>query len=287
MPSTKAMFSKSRIALERIANPSFSGIICPLCLTHIQTFREATREHVPPKALGGKVLCVLCRKCNSTAGHSIDAAIHREASAARFLGQDGYRTEVDLEQGSGRIRAEIFMVNDEINVEVLKGRSDPQMENHLKELLSSDSAHGREVRVRIPFNYRPIDASVGHLKVAYLAAFAKFGYTVIMSREYDLIRRQIVCPSEPIVPRFRVELVRGTETSLDGFYRLKSPFPALLVRRENVGIFLPIPNGKGPIEISDWIHAEASKTPRGSLSLDFLGQWPTKLELALDFSGST
>ena len=52
---------------------------CPICL---EAFTEAeaiegqtvTLEHVPPKALGGKPMCLTCTKCNVGAGQGVDQA---------------------------------------------------------------------------------------------------------------------------------------------------------------------------------------------------------------------
>ena len=83
-----------RLGLYRAGN-----LKCPICLTSF-TEEEAkagetvTLEHVPPKALGGSVLCLTCAPCNAGAGGSLDqaaATMNREmtrpgpGSAAQYL----------------------------------------------------------------------------------------------------------------------------------------------------------------------------------------------------------
>lgn len=50
---------------------------CPLCFTpftsaEASSGRTVTLEHVPPKSLGGKVLCLTCKSCNASAGSKVD-----------------------------------------------------------------------------------------------------------------------------------------------------------------------------------------------------------------------
>jgi hypothetical protein len=50
---------------------------CPLCFTpftsaEASSGRSVTLEHVPPKALGGKALCLTCKSCNAGAGRDVD-----------------------------------------------------------------------------------------------------------------------------------------------------------------------------------------------------------------------
>ena len=50
---------------------------CPLCFTRFTSAeassgRTVTLEHVPPKALGGRVLCLTCRPCNASGGGKVD-----------------------------------------------------------------------------------------------------------------------------------------------------------------------------------------------------------------------
>ena len=50
---------------------------CPLCFTPFTSAdassgRTVTLEHVPPKALGGRALCLTCKSCNADAGREVD-----------------------------------------------------------------------------------------------------------------------------------------------------------------------------------------------------------------------
>lgn len=54
------------------------NVFCPLCLGLFRGrgskfIRKPTLEHVPPKSLGGKVLCLTCEDCNNGTGSTIEA----------------------------------------------------------------------------------------------------------------------------------------------------------------------------------------------------------------------
>ena len=73
------------------------NIRCPICLerfTEAEALdgRTVTLEHVPPKALGGKPMCLTCTSCNVGAGHGVDQAavlLNRPPKATvKIMGQE-------------------------------------------------------------------------------------------------------------------------------------------------------------------------------------------------------
>ena len=78
-------------------NPPTVGLYaCPICSLLLP--REATDsgdltlEHVPPEPVGGKGIVLTCKQCNSTAGHTVDAAL---TVASDFLVWEG-RCQVEV-----------------------------------------------------------------------------------------------------------------------------------------------------------------------------------------------
>src|SRR5690348_9023542 len=62
--------------------------VCPICL---RAFAEEaltdgllTREHAPPRSVGGQRLALTCKSCNSTAGYAADSDLRREADLYDF-----------------------------------------------------------------------------------------------------------------------------------------------------------------------------------------------------------
>jgi len=64
-------------AIAKYTNGDSSLYYCPICgdgypeLSAISG-EELTLEDVPPKSIGGKPILLTCRRCNSSAGHTMD-----------------------------------------------------------------------------------------------------------------------------------------------------------------------------------------------------------------------
>jgi hypothetical protein len=60
---------------------------CPLCskLFGRSNLTDLTLEHVPPKALGGRISLLTCKNCNSSHGHSLDSHLVKRVLANRLL----------------------------------------------------------------------------------------------------------------------------------------------------------------------------------------------------------
>jgi hypothetical protein len=63
-------FEDGAAALARIGRTEGNLYACPICL---RTFGRdqvdhLSEEHVPPQSLGGKVIVLTCRRCNSEGG---------------------------------------------------------------------------------------------------------------------------------------------------------------------------------------------------------------------------
>lgn len=66
---------RARLGLYRAGN-----VKCPICLTaftegEVRAGATVTLEHVPPKAVGGFVMCLTCTQCNAHAGGTVDQAL--------------------------------------------------------------------------------------------------------------------------------------------------------------------------------------------------------------------
>ena len=48
---------------------------CPLCLREFDGEVVTTIEHVPPKAIDGRALCLTCRDCNELRAKTLDTAL--------------------------------------------------------------------------------------------------------------------------------------------------------------------------------------------------------------------
>ena len=169
------------------------GYICPICLEVFRDPNELTREHVPPRSTGGKVLCLLCRACNSTAGSSMDAALHERAEAARVMSIGTSRRFLQLKTGEISVNASLKHEGTNAAFQIEARHNDPANVEQFRTLLQTPRPESH-IQVWYPNLFNQHYALVGYLKVAYLYAFAKFGYGYILRDCMDQVRRQIQNP---------------------------------------------------------------------------------------------
>ena len=100
------LFHRGASAVQRYTG-SPEHYLCPICSTAFTQSAlftvdpELTREHAPPKAVGGKVIALTCKGCNTTAGHSIDAALSGRTQQMHF--SDVLTHAIDSEGGQGKL----------------------------------------------------------------------------------------------------------------------------------------------------------------------------------------
>ncbi|MGZ5118889.1 MAG: HNH endonuclease [Burkholderiales bacterium] len=281
VPTKKQMFARAKASFANIVKPSVEGYLCPICLKLIPNIDGVTIEHVPPKSLGGKKLCLTCRTCNSTAGHSIDSAMFREHGMRSFLSPSGHRTRVKVDLGGRILNAEMSQDPDAINIQILANQNNPVVEEEFKDNMT-DGGEGRTINVTIWGGYRQREADVGYLKTAYLAAFSKFGYRWILTAEMEPIRQQVRSPREVIINNFRIGIKDVASDIFDGLYLMRTPVVALLVRVGTYGVFLPWPGNSSAAQISDWIDSEKRKGPSASQTYELLSRFPKEAEFQFD-----
>lgn len=159
--------------------------LCPTCLSSF-TRRQAaagkkvTLEHAPPKALGGKIVCLTCVDCNNRASR-IDrlAKIDQKAKEDHVAGR-GTRVEVDF-FGAGIVSGYMRPKDNEIATRLAK-QPVPTSINQLKGGTMKlpplpvspdlDVKKGIRFRIRTP---NPHMVAVSWLRSAYLLVFSLLG----------------------------------------------------------------------------------------------------------------
>lgn len=84
MTTKRHWFERGIAAWEAAFGWTPPGYFCPLCSRAFTDPDDLSREHAPPKNVGGSVVVLTCRGCNSTAGYSLDAAIRRHEDFREF-----------------------------------------------------------------------------------------------------------------------------------------------------------------------------------------------------------
>ena len=201
--------------------------LCPICLLpfseeSLDVSKDIflTLEDAPPKSLGGKANTLTCKKCNNESGYKIDFHL------LEALKEQGIRT---FSPNSG---SKLFVTHKGIEVQgILKVDTEGEISfiikpenNEPKRFAEYVSRVGKDDNVEIRFPASRVEVKnfeVALLKTAYILAFEKFGYPLILSKAFDIVRDQLKKPTEDIYP--------------SGFWTMQKPFSG-----DNIGVHLII-----------------------------------------------
>lgn len=182
--------------------------VCPICS---QRFAETaiadgrlTLEDVPPKAIGGRPIILACKRCNNTAGHSVDVHAVKRASvgaavASLLHDRVGPVGDADLILGDAKLRGVISVDEQKTRkVKILPSRNNPasvaEFERRMKRHADDPTADGLALQIRLRDTFVPRLAAVSDLRAAYLACVAAAGYTYAFHPALQLVRQQILQP---------------------------------------------------------------------------------------------
>lgn len=168
--------------------------ICPICLKQFSEddlnpkgVNHLSREHNPPEALGGGVTCLTCKSCNNRSGSSIDIhLLERLINYEKNLFLPYSEAEVRFSEGENRIKAKLKIGKSKYAKSHLliseKNNNKSVIEQFNENINGSKLIGGQIIKVelvkrkKIDFERIPIAL----LKIAYLLAFEKFGYLLII-----------------------------------------------------------------------------------------------------------
>lgn len=211
--------------------------LCPLSLTlhtrpnfNCDSEYNLTIEHVPPKSMGGKPVCLLIKKINSTLGHTLDTELLNQYKFKQFMrGDDEHLVDIDMGQIQFRHRSKLKLKlqPDDSGKHLLLFNPGTSNMKKIKKFLSSPN-EPKIMRVTITEPHAaPNVRSAGYLRIAYLLAFNKFGYSLIFNKDgslnktYDKIRRQILNPEINMIEN--VPVISNNHQLQDGVYIITSP----------------------------------------------------------------
>jgi hypothetical protein len=263
-------------AIRKLTGESDIGYVCPICLNNFPQIQDLTEEHVPPDSVGGKVLCLTCRKCNSELGHQIDSHVHREQLSHSFMAKDGKTRRATLIKDGQSLNVEVRNDAHGPTIQILR-QNEPQLIDklQLKVLLS-----GSDLTLRDRISYSRSKANVGYLKSAYLAAFAKLGYTYILRPELDRVRQQIRSPHVQLLKLFRLE-ASGADDVEKALLLFQNPVRCVGVKIGKTIVCLPVDG----IDLYEKLQQMRSAGWEDTWQVSEKSEWPERFELMLDFSG--
>jgi HNH endonuclease len=272
----RQFFDLGKKALSKVMGIEVPGYACPICLRGFETADELSEEHVPAKSLGGKVLCLTCRHCNSSGGHGVDFQALQEHRSRSFLSPDGSTRRAKIAVGDGDFKINIQIGHDAngYQIQIGKGNNPDALKT-----LPSEMEKFRVFSIRDSASFRRRDADIAYLKWAYLALFAKFGYTYILGESLKRVHQQIQNPASRVLERTR--FFHGSfGESQKAILLIKEPFTCIAVKIHDSMVCLPFFNEDDSFyELLAKPHSEGEKIKlRGVRPIP----WPDGFRLSLD-----
>lgn len=178
--------------------------MCPTCLIKFPiSYKDGISEaHIIPKAAGGTIKTLLCTECNNYFGSNQDKWFGELIRIANSDRQSVFST--NIKEGhfviDGHKINGHWEMNDKGNFTFYWDvkRNSPHINKLMQKKLQS---HPSRLELKIPFPVLREDhqIKVGFLTAGYLMFFAMFGYSWVLQRHLDKIRKQIRNPQEEII----------------------------------------------------------------------------------------
>jgi HNH endonuclease len=184
--------------------------VCPICARAFSVEAiddgELTEDHVPPRSIGHRLAVLVCKRCNNTAGHGIEADMRKAENIADVLaGRSSAPQAVRIRLGpeGPDINAIVQSTPEGIILDGQPKRNSPlkhaaffaEMER-LAQSRSLDWSLNMEFH-RDHFSLHKM--RVAWLKAGYLIAFAVFGYKFAFCRALAIVREQIADPAKRLI----------------------------------------------------------------------------------------
>ncbi len=202
---------------------------CPLCLTEfteaeVEAGSVVTLEHAPPRSLGGRPVCLTCKKCNLSAGHKVDQA----AVALERERKTGARAEFSIEGETayGRILEEQGGL-----VVRITSYSAPAFNKRRS---------GTAINMTVT-TWNPRYAAISRLKSAYLLLVSLLGRHggYRCAEGAAMVRKQIMKPKAKIIERFALRIKGPSLRAPDGVYLNRKGTPCWAVKIADCMVLLP------------------------------------------------
>jgi len=227
--------------------------VCPLCRRSFYEYAPhlLTKEHVPPKAVGGWVLALTCIECNNSAGHQIQShQVERHRQEQFWAGNGVGQTNLEIQTNKGVVRGTVSLSGSPRLFVVQRERTAPAAQASTEDELASATLH------KLGNAYSWHKARVSDLRNAYLWVFAEFGYNLVMHDFYNWVREDIR-RGHSSNAKWGIRTV--DPVSLDAQKELGSPVilvtdrpqGALIVSNGEHGCLLPTPMCPDPYSVLD------------------------------------
>lgn len=278
-------FERGAAALEKL-NPEWRRLYaCPIC-TMLFTEESLddgslTLDHAPPRSVGGRVVALTCKDCNSTAGYTVEREVRRLEDVKDFA-----RAKVERPL---HVRFQVPGAEKPVNVKVqgaggyffggLPKNNHPRVHRQWAESFEKAAREGTWDGFQFQITLPGVDmrkARIGYLRSAYLIAFAALGYRFALSPSLDAVRKQLLDVDSKLLEKFYWTL-RNPKAEGRHLVIMEKPVVSLCVQFDRTVIMLP---GRSDEEE---FYKDLQARFKGDLSVREIA-WPRGLKLALDFS---
>lgn len=198
-PNLASLFARCETDLQKLL-PNFNrGFVCPICLKlfdrKANLADELAIEHIVPKALGGKLTTLTCRRCNNNAGAKLESHLVQRVQIGG--GKKPILASVDF--CGAHFRGEVHLPKSAAEALKIYG---VRKQSHFREiekfskLLSNEEWDGQQLNLNLELQYVQAFAFAALLRSAYLLMFRLFGYRYVFDKSASVIRNTI---AEPLV----------------------------------------------------------------------------------------
>lgn len=254
--------------------------ICPICGFSFGknglVDGTLSMEHVPPKSIGGKILLLTCKRCNSLSGSSFD---HQFKAAERFFqfknalvsGGDNSGASVKLKIDGLTLNALLTTKIGKVNFQIGSEHNDSRDIEKYLPIWKKRGIRGFQLEYESQFSIKKYKLAL--LKSAFLLVTAKLGYSYGLDEALIEVRKQIMEPKED---HFKIRFLNVAHAPHNGILVSEDEgWVAVMLLGHVVPLPSPFPVG------CDWeetIEKLASGTKSG-IFLDF----PKTFEGLIDF----
>lgn len=228
------------------------NFICPICLKEFDntSVNSLSLEDVPQYALGGHKRLLTCKECNNLMGHRIDCHLinYIDAIEKRDF-PDGLKSPVLVRPADTDLVVNGIITSEkgEFKLLIADKCNDPKK---LKALDGVDVNSIISVQFKDTQSKRiPQNIISAILKNAYLILLEKFGYTFLLNKYYDDIRRKIILPAEAHFSYNEYISLSDHSVIEDGIYFVNEPklkgyfvqYTIAKIKQYKCVVFIPLP----------------------------------------------
>lgn len=223
--------------------------------------------------MGGYVLTLTCKDCNSKSGGYLDH--HQKARATITDWWNVQETDSSIDVAIGDVRGTASVNNGQrfvtFNIEHNKPGSVDSLMNSTDKNIPED-----EIRLGERHRYSWQKSRIADLKDAYLWLFCMYGYSYIasMGHELDIVQSTIRNPGNPKTKKFCIDMSNVIEPNIPKVFFDVRGFP--IVSYKGRGSILPSPICPNVYDLLDDDKANIQLAPKYLLA-------PTEMKLSWDF----